>query len=370
MRVAVLGAGGTIAPAIVRDLATSEEVDELALLDLDLARAEEVARTQGAGKARAARVDASSEASGEASLASALEGVGALVNSAGYRVNLDAMRACLAAGCHYVDLGGLYWMTKRQLELDPEFERAGLLAVLGTGSAPGKTNLMAAHGASTLGQSVDSIHVSAAGRDPDPPPGESFPYALRTLLDEATMAPIAVRDGVALELEPLADGGEVDFGEPIGPASTIYTLHSETLTLPETYGAGEASFRLSLSPAVERRLRQLVDADPGEVASVAAAAQRPSASTVSVHVVEVSGAARSVRVRSITEPHLDWGLGGGIVSTATPAAAAVRLLARGAVAARGAQPPERCLDPESMFAELEARGVRFETEVTEEVQKR
>ena len=393
MRVAVLGAGGTIAPAIVRDLAESEEVDGLALLDLDLTRAEEVARTHGAGKARAARVDASSEAS----LASALEGVGALVNSAGYRVNLEAMRACLAAGCHYIDLGGLYWMTKRQLELGPEFERAGLLAVLGTGSAPGKTNLMAAHavselttsmpgttsaplpgvpgsgegaGSETRRPSVDAIHVSAAGRDPDPPPGESFPYALRTLLDEATMAPIAVRDGNALELEPLADGGEVDFGEPIGPASTIYTLHSETLTLPETYGAGQASFRLSLSPAVERRLRELVDAEPGEVASVAAAAQRPSASTVSVHVVEVSGAGRSVRVRSITEPRVDWGLGGGIVSTATPAAAAVRLLARGAVTARGAQPPERCLDPGSMFAELEGRGVRFETEVTEEVQTR
>ena len=39
-----------------------------------------------------------------------------LVNCASYRVNLEAMRACLAAGCHYVDLGGLYWLTGRQLE--------------------------------------------------------------------------------------------------------------------------------------------------------------------------------------------------------------------------------------------------------------
>ena len=38
-----------------------------------------------------------------------------LVNSASYRVNLDAMRACLKAGSHYVDLGGLYWMTGDQL---------------------------------------------------------------------------------------------------------------------------------------------------------------------------------------------------------------------------------------------------------------
>jgi hypothetical protein len=35
--------------------------------------------------------------------------------------------------------------------------------------------------------------------------------------------------------------------------------------------------------------------------------------------------------------------------------------------ARGALPPELCLDPEAMFSELETRGVRFDIETTEEV---
>ena len=39
MRVAILGAGGTIAPAIVRDLAESDEVEELLLVDLDQEKA-------------------------------------------------------------------------------------------------------------------------------------------------------------------------------------------------------------------------------------------------------------------------------------------------------------------------------------------
>ena len=59
-------------------------------------------------------------------LAGALEGCDVLVNSASYRINLEAMRACLSAGCHYLDLGGLYWLTGEQLELHGEFERAGL----------------------------------------------------------------------------------------------------------------------------------------------------------------------------------------------------------------------------------------------------
>jgi hypothetical protein len=47
------------------------------------------------------------------------------------------------------------------------------------------------------------------------------------------------------------------------------------------------------------------------------------------------------------------------VSTAAPAAACVRLFARGALTATGALPPERCIDPGLMFAELETRGCTF-----------
>src|SRR5919108_6652338 len=53
VNVAVLGAGGTIAPAIVRDLAESEEVSRLRLLDLDGERAAASAHAHGLGKATA-----------------------------------------------------------------------------------------------------------------------------------------------------------------------------------------------------------------------------------------------------------------------------------------------------------------------------
>lgn len=367
LRVAVLGAGGTIAPAIVRDLADSDEVAGLLLLDVDDARAEHVASLHGGLKARAAFADARAPAGTPGSLARALEGCDVLVNSASYRVNLDAMAACLEAGCHYLDLGGLYWMTGRQLELGPRFEDAGLLALLGVGSAPGKTNLMALQAVRELADPVDSIHVSAAGRDLDPPPGFSVPYALQTLLDELTMRPVVLRDGEPEEIEPLAPGGAVEFGEPIGAAETIHTLHSELRTFGEAFGCNEASFRLSLSPELLSTLGELTDAPQDEVRRIAGEAVPPSGKTVSVHLVEASGGGRSVRVRAVTEPHEHLGFGGGIVSTAAPAAAAVRLLARGRVEARGAVAPERCIEPAEMFAELEQRGCRFELTAREEV---
>ena len=352
--VGVLGAAGTIAPAIVRDLAVSDEVTSMLLLDLDPDRAAVVASEHGAGKARAAVADARDTAA----LAAILDGVDVLINSASYRINLDAMRACLAAGCHYLDLGGLYWMTHRQLELDEEFRRAGLLALLGIGSSPGKTNVMAARAVRELGGSVDSIDVAAAGRDPRATGSFSPPYAVRTLLDELTLAPVVLRDGRPVEIPPLDHGGTLDYGPPIGEVETIYTLHSELATFGESFGCAQASFRLSLAPALLDRLRELISATPEEVERATREASAPSGETVSVHLIIARGGGRTVEMRAVSRPH--FGLGGSVVSTAAPAAAAVRLLARGQLSATGALPPERCLEPELLFAELESRGCSFE----------
>ncbi len=159
----------------------------------------------------------------------------------------------------------------------------------------------------------------------------------------------------------------MEFGEPIGAAETIYTLHSELRTFGDSFGCREASFRLSLSPDLLSTLRELTQAPEAEIRRIAAEAVPPSSKTVSVHLVEASGGGRSVRVRAVTEPIERWSVGGGIVSTAAPAAAAVRLLARGRIEARGALAPEGCIEPAEMFSELEQRGCRFEVTAREEV---
>jgi saccharopine dehydrogenase (NAD+, L-lysine-forming) len=287
-------------------------------------------------------------------------GCDVLVNSASYRVNLEAMQACLEAGCHYIDLGGLYWLTGRQLEMHDDFERAGLLALLGMGSSPGKTNVMAVAAVRALGGHAERIDVFAAGRDMGPPDGPSYPYAVQTLVDELTMRPIVLRDGGPQEIEPLTDGGRVDFGDPVGAAYTIHTLHSELRTFGESFGCEQSSFRLSLAPAVLDRIRDLTRASRERIDAAAADAVPPSPATVSVHMVKACSGGRKTRVRAVTRPIESWGLGGGVVSTGAPAAAAVRLLARGRSEARGALPPERCVDPDDLFPELERRGTTFE----------
>ena len=87
---------------MIRDLATSDEVAALRLLDVDESeRRPPPASTAWAVRRRERPTPAlGSRRSSRAATCSS--------TAPSYRVNLDAMRACLDAGCHYIDLGGLY----------------------------------------------------------------------------------------------------------------------------------------------------------------------------------------------------------------------------------------------------------------------
>jgi lysine 6-dehydrogenase len=378
--VAILGAGGTIGPAIVRDLAESEAVGSLLLLDVATERAAAVAETHGEGKATARAVDATDPDGVAAALRSA--GAQVVVNAASYPLNLAVMEAALAAGCHYLDLGGLYHTTLQQLALDHRFRDAGLTAVLGMGASPGKTNLLAALGASRLAE-VRALHVSAAATDPTPPghSGLAAPYAIATILDELTLPAVAVEAGAITSMAALTDGGEVDFPEPIGPRRSVFTLHSELATFGDSFpGLRDASFRLALAPALAERVELLArcglaDTEPIDVAGISVAPRAvllaclqrsgatvpPSNRTTAVHMVDAAGLGAdgeplAVRVAAVTVPHERWGLGGGVVSTAAPAAEAARRLLAGSVAGPGVLPPERAFDPATFLAALAATG--------------
>lgn len=276
------------------------------------------------------------------SLQVALEGSDVVVNAADYRLNLDVMRGALAAGAHYVDLGGLFHLTRQQLELDAEFRAAGLTAILGLGSAPGKTNLLAAAASRRLGNDPVSMEIWAATRDPaaadHPFPA---PYSVQTLRDELQMRPVVLRGGEFEEVEPLSGGAERDFPEPVGRVRGIYTLHSELATLPVSLPTlREASFRLCLSPGLLEKLLALEDRELPEPYT-------QSSESVAVHEVEVRGGEARVVGRTVTH-------GGSARSTSEPAARGAVELAEGRLEAAGVHPPEIAVaDPEAFLALLD-----------------
>jgi lysine 6-dehydrogenase len=370
--VAVVGAAGIIGPAIVATLAEHHAVEEIRCLDVNVAGAREVAERHGGGRATGAALDITDRDAARA----ALSGSTVLLNTAAYRINLAAMEAALDVGAHYIDLGGLYHVTREQLKLDRRFREAGLLAVLGMGSTPGKTNVMAAHAVERLGGRIDSVIVAAAGRDPQPPPGPLVaPYAVETILDELSMPTPVVRDRQPVFLDPLTDAGTVEFGQPVGPAPTIYTIHSEQATFADSFGARDVSFQLSLNPTFLEKIRLLTDlglaaTDPVDVDGVRVVPRRmllaliaalpkvpPSHQAFGVHRVEVSGENGRAVTECITRAVDRLDFGGGVLSTSCPPAVVADMLCRDELDARGALPSERAVPFQPLFERLERYGV-------------
>jgi saccharopine dehydrogenase-like NADP-dependent oxidoreductase len=275
-----------------------------------------------------------------ASLGRAVEGADVVVNAADYRLNLDVMRGALGAGAHYVDLGGLFHVTRQQLELFEDFEAAGLTAILGLGSAPGKTNLLAAAAARRLGSDPVSMEIWAATRDPGAA-GHPFPapYSVQTLRDELQMRPVVLREGGLEEVDPLSGAASRDFPEPVGRADGIFTLHSELATLPVSLSTlREASFRLCLSPGLLDKLLALEDGELPEPYT-----QSPE--SVAVHEVELRAGDARVVGRTVTR-------GGSARSTSEPAARGAVELAEGRLAKPGVHPPEIAIDDPEAFLGL------------------
>jgi lysine 6-dehydrogenase len=377
-RIAVLGAGAMGSAAAVL-LARHQDVD-LLVLDADAGRAARVAERAGA---EGRGFDA---LAGE--LPSVLEDVSAVAACLPYRLNLEVMEAALAAGCHYADLGGLYHVTLKQWELDDRFREAGLSAVMGIGSAPGITNVLARLGVDRLDEgSVRSIDLVDGAIDLSEGGGAfGVPYSAETILDEFTLPAIVFEDGVLKEVP--AGSGVIDwtFPEPIGTQPAMYTLHSEPATLPRTIpGVRDVRWRLALPRPIHEGFAFLVrtglaSRDPvmtsgGPVVPLEVLAvvlnglsavdetDRPSdREVIDVRVVgRKDGDAASYRSLASFTPSPE-GLSAGAFGTAIPVATTVRWLAEGRVPP-GVHPPEKAFDAEAFVADLEHEGVGFAGEL-------
>ena len=168
----------------------------------------------------------------------------------------------LAAHVSYADLGGLFHMTRQQYALDDAFREAGITGVLGIGSTPGITNILARHAADQLG-TVARLDVrigSADLRSGDAP--FAPPYSIRTIFDECTLEPMVFSDGETHAVPPLSGQESIVFPAPIGAATAMYTLHSEVALFPVSFGdrgLKHASFKIAFPPAFLDQLRLLVD---------------------------------------------------------------------------------------------------------------
>lgn len=378
MNPVVLGAG-LMGRAVVYDLGKARDVRNIVVADFDRARAHEVAGEFGGGKARAAFADVRDTSA----LARLLRGCDVVVNCTQYNWNLDVMRAALAARVNYMDLGGLYHMTRKQFALDGDFRRIGRLAIAGMGGAPGITNVMAGALADRL-ERVHSIRVYNAGADSQRYDGPvAYTFSIATILDELTTPPVHFVNGCYVEKPILSEPESGKFPEPIGRIVLRHSIHSELGTLAESFrgrGVREVFFKINYPAEMVNLVRSLSDAGftsgepvavngykvpPREVLLALLRKKAPTkpAKDVEALRVVVSGSRNGATAASAMEMWASYTarpqFSAVARDTGFPAAIAALMLGRGEIRGAGVLAPENVVPPEPFFNELKKRGFRF-----------
>jgi saccharopine dehydrogenase-like NADP-dependent oxidoreductase len=379
MKVAVLGAG-MMGCATVYDLAQSKAVKQIQLADFNLPRAKAVARQFGAGKAKAIPADVRNMTA----LAKLLNGYEAVLNCTQYYWNLQVMRAALAARVHYLDLGGLFYTTRKQLKLDSAFRRIGKLAILGIGSAPGVANVMARFLTDQLDR-VAFVRVYNGSRDfQSYSDALAFGFSIATILDELTIPPVHFVKGRFESRERFSGAEPITFPKPIGKLTMRHSIHSEVATLPLSFqskGIQEAFFKINYDPKLIEVTELLAGIGLLQQKSVAVGEQKVSPRALLEHLlklrpqsdkpakdvetirVEVQGSkdgrARKISLDATTRYTNRPAFSAVARDAGFPISVAAQMISAGEIADTGDQPPETAIPAREFLTRLHQRGIRI-----------
>ena len=386
MKITVLGGAGKMGCISVQDLANDDRVDEVVIADIDLEQAQIVADYINSPKIKIQKVDINDEET----FVKALEGSDVCLNATVYYTNLHVMEACLKAGTHYTDMGGLFHTTWKQLELSDRFAAAGLSAVLGMGSAPGIPNIQSRYAADRL-DTIKSVKIFD-GIKPPPPDDVRFTYAVPTIVDELTVEPMVFENGEFVAKEPLTGFEDFWFEPPLGLLPMHLSLHSEVATIPLTFkdkGIQECFFKINywgMAKNTVEKVRVLADfgfdgKEPVEVNGTSVVPRDLMISMLSGYVPPITDFLAPAKTQPpdwakeiVTEirgtkdgKDVTYRMGtltckGARPTGVAPAIAAI-WLAEGRVE-KGVHAPEAAFDPEPFFKELEQREIYTQVSVS------
>lgn len=355
----VLGGAGTIGKTVVRDLLESHPENSVTIGDYNETATRGLAQSLKNNRVRAVFADARDKNQ----LTRLLASHQVVINCLQHDFNLAVMKSALSANVHYVDLGGLFTWTRKQLLLDGQFQKKNLTAVIGMGCAPGITNVLAAYAASKLDR-VRSIKIRVGSLDFNKLGKEIwFPYSPQTVIEELTLKPWIYKNGEYIQIAPRRGWECVKFPEPVGKTWTVWTRHSEVATLPLSFqsrGLKYCDFKVSFDrefvEEVIKRLRAGWTLE--QFKNLPVAKSNPNDYEISRVIVD------NLIVDCHAKAKPEWQASAGDIDTACPASIAAQMIADGLINRRGVSPPEIAVPIQPFFKELEKRGLKIKISST------
>jgi saccharopine dehydrogenase (NAD+, L-lysine-forming) len=156
-KVIVLGGCGAVGSVAVKTLASQELFSQVVIGDFNIEKADRMVSDLGSNRVSAVQVDANDPSS----IKDAIGECDLVLNCVGpfYKTVKTVLRAVIESGKNYVDVCDDVDVTLEILDMDDEAKRAGISALIGMGSSPGATNVLARFAYDSLLDETDSIDI-------------------------------------------------------------------------------------------------------------------------------------------------------------------------------------------------------------------
>lgn len=389
MKIVVLGGLGQMGRITTSDLVQTCKACEIIIADRDEKKAKNFANSFKRKTVKGVGIDIMNHHN----LVKILSGAKVVIASIPYRLNLNVMNAALEAKCNYLDLGGLFHMTRKQLKLHNKFKKKNLIAILGCGSTPGTTNVMTRYGADLLDR-IYEIDITFAAYDKTGYKTHFVvPYSMYTVFDEFSDKPAVFTNGKMKFVEPLSGEGEMIFPDPIGKVTGYYTLHSELATFPSSFknkGLKECWFKVTFDPDFVHDIKLLIETGLGSKEYIDVGGQKVRLVDIAVKELNRLIPKGGVKVNdleyirvimrgkrkhkeveitldSVAHSNPKWNVSSGAINTGVPPSIIAQMIAKGQTKQKGVLPPELCIDPKIFLSELAKRDIRVYQTLKEQV---
>ena len=270
MRVLVVGAGG-VGAAFAAIAQRRDVFERVVLADVALERALAVVQRLGEGdRFSAARVDASNREQLVALIGSVAPD--AVLNACDPRFNEPIFGAAFDARVTYLDMamtlsrphperpyelpGEL--LGERQLAQQEQWERAGLLALVGIGVEPGLSDVFARYASDELFSTVDNVGVRDGADLVVEGYGFAPTFSIWTTIEECLNPPLIwERARGFYTTAPFSEPETFEFPEGIGPIECVNVEHEEVVLIPRWVRCERVTFKYGLGEEFIDVLRTL-----------------------------------------------------------------------------------------------------------------
>mgnify|MGYP001578958572 CR=1 FL=1 len=305
-------------------------------------------------------------------------GANVVINCAEEDWDLNALRACVKAGVHNIDLGSEIPMTRDQFRMHGLLKSKELIHITGCGSVPGIGNVMLRHAAEKL-DSIKEIDVGYAWTSNI----KKFvvPFSIPTILNEFKSPATNVERGKVVRIIPMTTIKDY-YDEYVGEEKLFSVRHPETYTFYHYFkdkGLETVRFYAEFPPHSFQKIMDIIelglDSDQEKIIRGTKITPIEFMTEVLKDIKipkgykekedlwltitgSVKGKKKIIKMNCIAPTLKGWEEAGCNIDTGMPASIMAQMVKTGIVKEKGVFAPEAVIPPQPFFKELKKRSMK------------